>query len=376
MKRRTYVLYLQLALLILVACSKKEKETDKSVSSSDNRITVSKTQFESSNMKLGAVEAMAFPISISVNGMIDVPPEYRAYINSTMGGFIKTTHLIEGDEVKKGQALVTIENPEFVKMQQEYLETKGQLGYLKAEYDRQKTMRDEHITSEKNYLKAESNYNASLAKFNGLQKQLNMLNISPQQVENGNLTSIISLYSPINGSVTKINVSRGSYVSPAESIMEIIDNSHIHLELSFFEKDILNIKRGQKILFKIPEISDETFDAEVHLVGKAIENNRTITVHGHPKDTTHNFLTGMFINAQIILNTKESFVLPESAIVNIDNENYILVLDDMDDNYYYFNQINAALGDTVNGYTELNEISIKKVTDSILIDGAFSLIGL
>lgn len=61
-----------------------------------------------------------------------------------------------------------------------------------------------------------------------------------------------------------MNVTKGSYVSPATSILEIIDNEHVHLELSVFEKDIMVVKKGQEIDFKIPEASEEIFKAYVN----------------------------------------------------------------------------------------------------------------
>ena len=71
-----------------------------------------------------------------------------------MGGYIKKTPLLIGDVVKKGQLLVTIENPDFITLQQEYMEVKQQLVYLASEYDRQKTMREENITSQKSFSKS------------------------------------------------------------------------------------------------------------------------------------------------------------------------------------------------------------------------------
>jgi cobalt-zinc-cadmium efflux system membrane fusion protein len=307
--------------------------------------------------------------------MIDVPPENRAVVNTTMGGYIKTTPFLEGDVVKKGQPLVTLENPEFVTMQQEYMEVKEQLNYLEAEFDRQKTMLEENITSQKNYLQAESSYKTAMAKYNGLRKQLTMLNISPSRVENGDITSIITLYAPIDGSITKVNVSKGTYVSPATSIMEIIDNAHIHLELSVFEKDIMKVKKGQKIAFKIPEASDKTYEAEVHLVGTTLNENRTIKVHGHPLDDSTHFLTGMFVNADIIVAESNAKVLPESTIVEIEGESYVLVLDETNDTDYFFNQVKVDIGNTVNGYTELKNNTAFKATDQLLVKGAFGLIG-
>ena len=376
MKRIIYILYSALVLLMFTNCKNSENSSELPISEQENnRIQVSKIQFNQNNMALGMLEKKPVPVKISVNGMIDVPPENKAVVNSTVGGYIKTTPFLEGDVVKKGQALVTLENPEFVTMQQEYMEIKEQLNYLKAEFDRQKTMLEENITSQKNYLKAESAYKTAIAKFNGLKKQLVMLNISPTSVEKGNIASIVTLYAPISGSISKVNVTRGTYVSPATSIIEIIDNSHIHLELSVFEKDIMNVKKGQKITFKIPEASEDTFLAEVHLVGTTIGENRTIKVHGHPLDDSNKFLTGMFVNADIISKEKEAYVLPESAVVEIDNDYYVLMLNETTATDYFFHQIKINIGNTVNGTTELLENTNINETDKVLVNGAFNLIG-
>ena len=376
MKRITYIIYATLVLLLFMNCKNSENSNETTISEQeDSRIQASKVQFQENNMALETIEKKPIPVKISVNGMIDVPPENKAVVTSTVGGYIKTTPLLEGDIVKKGQPLVTIENPEFVTMQQDYMEVKEQLNYLKAEFERQKTMMEENITSQKSYLKAESTYKTALATYNGLKKQLLMLNISPSSVEQGNISSIVTLYAPISGSITKVNVTRGTYVSPATSIIEIIDNSHIHLELSVFEKDIMTIEKDQKITFKIPEASDEVFEAEVHLVGTTIGENRTIKVHAHPLDENHKFLTGMFVNADIITNERTSNVLPETAFVDIEDEYYVLVLNETTETDYFFNQVKVNIGNTYNGYTELLKTSNIKESDQILNKGAFNLIG-
>lgn len=375
MKRFIYIVCYAFLLLIL-NCKNSENSNENSISEvQDNRIKISKIQFDQNNMALGKLETKSIPVQISVNGMIDVPPENKAVLNSTVGGYIKTTPFLEGDLVKKGQALVTLENPEFVTMQQDYMEVKEQLNYLKAEYDRQQTMMDENITSQKNYLKAKSTYKTAMAKYNGLKKQLVMLNISPTNVEKGNISSIVTLYAPISGSISKVNITRGTYVSPAMSILEIIDNSHVHLEMSVFEKDIMNVEKGQKITFKIPEASNDIFQGEVHLVGTTINDNRTIKVHGHPLDESHNFLTGMFVNANIITKEKNTNVLPETAIVKIEDDYYVLRLNEITETDYFFDQVQVNIGNTINNYTAILESESLIETDQLLINGAFNLIG-
>ena len=73
------------------------------------------------------------------------------------------------------------------------------------------------------------------------------MNISPSSVLQGSIVSQANIYSPIDGYVTQIYINTGSYVSPSDKIMEIINTDHIHLELKVFEKDLLqiNVYRGR-----------------------------------------------------------------------------------------------------------------------------------
>lgn len=367
-------------IFALFSCGEKNSQSteteNQNKNSVDERISVTEAQFKHSKMTLGRFEEKPYPTVVNANGMIDVPPENRAVVNATMGGYIKTTPLLVGDKVKKGQILVTIENPEFVNIQQQYMEINEQLTFLKAEYDRQVTMKAENITSQKSYLKAESDYKTAIARHTGLDKQLRMLNISPSRVREGKITSIVSIYAPISGSITKVNVTKGTYVSPANEIMEIIDTDHIHLELSVFEKDIMKVKKDQKIDFKIPEATSDTYKAEVHLVGTIIEANRTIKVHGHlENDANHNFLTGMFVEANIITDSHLANALPSESIIVIDDTSYVLVLDKKEGDTYYFKQEKVTVKDNYNGFSAIENKDGFKSNTLFLTKGSFSLLG-
>jgi cobalt-zinc-cadmium efflux system membrane fusion protein len=367
-------------IFFLSSCGHKKSETIKSQTESktilDNRIRVTQSQFTQSKMRLGSFEEKPFPRIVTVNGMIDVPPENKAVVSTSMGGYIKTTPLLIGDKVSKGQVLVTIENPEFVLLQQQYLEINAQLTYLKAEYDRQVIMKAENITSQKKYLKAESDYKTAVSRYLGLDKQLRMLNFSPTKVREEKISSVTNIYAPIAGNITKVNVFKGSYVSPASEIVEIINNEPIHLELSVFEKDIMKVKTGQKIDFKIPEVSEDTYQAEVHLVGTFIEADRTIKVHGHlEKESEVNFLTGMFVNARITTDSKLARALPSESIAVVDEISYILVFDKKEGDTYYFSQIEVEVKESYDGYSIVESKNEFEAATQFLIRGAYNLLG-
>src|SRR5690606_36905728 len=146
-------------------------------------------------------------------GMIDVPPANRASISPYFGGYVKEIDLLTGQRVKKGQVLFTIENPEFVQMQQDFLEAKGELVYLSADYERQKSLSKDNVTSQKNFLKAQSDYTVTKVRFESLRKKLELMNINPNKLTIDNIRTKINVTSPIDGYVTKMDVTRGAYLN-------------------------------------------------------------------------------------------------------------------------------------------------------------------
>ncbi len=344
-----------LSALIFIGCNQGEKteSQETEIHTAEERIHVSKAQFASAKMEIGSLTEKPFAQTVKTSGMIDVPPQSKAVISAFSGGYIKNTPLLIGDKVTKGQRLVTLENPEFITMQQSYLETAEQLSYLKSEYERHKTMLEENITSQKSFLKAESDYKTSLARTNSLKKNLQMLNINPEAVLAGNIVSQVSIFSPISGYVTDVFVNTGSYVSPSDKIMEIINTDHIHLELKVFEKDLIHIKKDQEILFKVPEASQEYYKGDVHLVGTSINpNSRVALVHGHlDHDNDAHFSTGMFVEAEIVTGASTVLALPEEAVIELEDAYFVLLLESENNEEYEFHPIEVKVKQTYNGFT-------------------------
>ena len=367
--------YILLVSFIFLACGNQEKtpETVTETIENSNQIEISKQQFESEKMQLGELTEYIFNTKVKVNGIIDVPPENKSKVSTFIGGYITKIPLLIGDKVKKGQIVATLKNTEYIEIQQQYLEIAEQLTYLKSEYNRQKTLFDEKITSQKNYLKAKSSYKSSLASYNGMQKKLKMLNINPIGVEEGKITSTINLYAPINGYITKVNFSNGSFVSSTSELLEIVNTDHIHLELNVFEKDILTIKKDQKILFKVPESSNKTYNAEVHLVGTSINNDRTIKIHGHISNEKNiQLISGMFVEANIIVTSKEAISLPKSAILKSEIDTFILTLIKEENGNLFLEKTAVTIGLENEKYVEVlnfKELENKK----ILTKGVFML---
>lgn len=361
-------------VLLTTLFSCKKEVAEEAAVLDDGIITITKEQFSASAMEMSSLIEQDFDVTVKATGQIDVPPQNRAKVNTFLGGYIKSTKLMVGDKVSKGQALLTLENSEYIDIQKEYLEVAEQITYLKSEYDRQKTLFDEKITSQKNYLKAESDYRRAKGMYQGLKEKLLLLNINPAQVEGGNFTSVITVFAPISGDITVMNATVGMFMAPADVILEIVDANHLQVNLDVFEKDILKVQTRQTIRFKVPEASKETFTANVALVGKSIESNdRTIKVYGKldPK-VKHFLLTGMFVEAAIVVKTKKGMAVPKDAIITSNQNNFLLVLTN-EQNGYVFKKVAVTVGEKSENFIEVMPNKLVNATSKILTKGVFDV---
>ncbi|MFD2518387.1 efflux RND transporter periplasmic adaptor subunit [Salinimicrobium flavum] len=378
MKNRIKTFLFLIPVMMIAACnSGKEKEETEPKEIDRNRFEITSTQFESSGMELGELRQQNFHTTASANGVFEVPPQYKASVHPYYGGYVKRLDLLPGQKVNRGQVLFALENPEYIQIQQDYLEAKGQLKYLKSDYERQQNLAKDNIASQKSFLKAESDFKVVSARYHSLGKKLRLMGMEPDSVAEENLRSIITILSPISGFITRVNANIGSYVDPSNVVVEINDPEHLHLEIRIFERDLPKVKQGQEIIFRLQDNPEVSYEAEVYLVGKSIDTeNRTIEVHGHLKNEQDKdlFNPGMYVEAEIQTSSEYLLSLPEEAVVNIEDLYYVLVLQEDNPDGFIFRKTEVTPGPSGKGYISIVNAKDFPEDTRFLTRGAFNLI--
>lgn len=377
MKKYNYILSILVGFAFIACGGEKKKGEEPSMVEEDKSVVVvTQEQFKTMNMEISPLVEKDFDVVIKASGRIDVPPQKRAKVTSFVGGFVKSLSHMVGDKVTKGQPLLTLESPEYLDIQQSYLEIFGQLSYLKSEYERQRTLFNEKIASQKKYLEAESDYKKAKATYESLRQKLRLLNINPEQVEQGKLSSSVTVYAPISGDITIINANMGMSVSPSDVIMEIVDTKSLHLELSVFEKNVFDLKNGQKVRFIIPQISSDEFEAVISLIGKSVEgNDRIITVYATLDDAAkQKLLSGMFAEAQIVADSKKVLSVPVDALTSEESNQFLLVLESEKEGNYTFRKTLVKTGERNGEWVEVLVDNNIKADARILVKGVYDVI--
>lgn len=305
--------------------SESESTTEVHEEEETSMVEFTGSQLKNAGIELSTVQTKQISGTIRVNGVLDVPPQQLVSISAPLGGFLKNTTLLQGTRVRKGQVVATIENLDFIQMQQDYLEAKSEFELARADYERQQQLASENVNSNKVLQQSKAKFTTWQAKFNGLAEKLKVLNINAASVSEGDMTSSINLYSPINGYVTEVNVNIGKFVSPTDVLFEIVDTEHLHAELIIFEKDVRKLRIGQKVRFTLANETKERM-ATVYLIGREIGNDRTIQIHCHIDQEDKELLPGMYLKAAVETGGAEVPALPEEAIIDFQGKKYIFIV--------------------------------------------------
>ncbi len=364
--------YSILLSFFLCACSNKDesKESTETKQSNINQlIHLTPEQLKNSGIVLGKAEQKNISSVLKVNGKIEVPPQNIISISVPMGGYLKDTKLIPGMLVKKGEVIATIEDQQYIQLQQEFLTTKNKLIFLEKEFERQKVLNQSKSSSDKIFQEAENNFKEQKIIFKSLSEKLRLIGINPDKLDENNLSRTINLFAPINGFVSLVNVNIGKYVSPSDVLFELINPDDIHLVLTVFEKDVQSIAIGQKLLAFTNNDASKKFPCEILLISQNLNSDRSVDVHCHFDSFDKSLIPGMYMNAEIEYNTNDANVLPDDAIVNFESKNYIFLSKSSTD----FEMKEITIGENENGFTQLLNADFIK-NKNVVVKNAYNIL--
>ena len=337
-------------------------------------IALTNQQIEQTGIVLGTIAEHDISTYIQVTGKVDVPPQNLISVTVPYGGFIKRMNLIEGSHVKKGEIMAELESTDYIQLQQDFLENKSQLNYLKGEYERELELTQKNLNSKKALQKAQADYLSTQAKVSGLEAKLAMLQLDMPKLLEGDIQRVVKMPAPISGYVTQVHANVGAYVNPRDLLFQIVNMEHTHIELYVYEKDIPNIAVGQDIMCSI--VGEQNYvPAKIHLIGKEIGADRTVRVHGHlvNENDESKFLLGSYVSAKIAINAQKVLAVPTEAILDFQGKQFIFFAEEHADNVH-FSILEVKTGIANQQYTEVF-IAKDKQQEKIVIKNAYALLG-
>ncbi|WP_345955282.1 efflux RND transporter periplasmic adaptor subunit [Mucilaginibacter sp. PAMB04168] len=382
--------YFTIALLLaagLTSCTgnsaKKEADTKENKESAEAEkpkpggLELTPEQMQTVGIVTGPIAQKNLDSVIKANGQLAVPPQNKADVSILSGGIIAHISVIEGQQVRRGQLLATIKNQDLIKIQQDYLAAKNNFTYVDAEYNRQKQLQAAGAGTGKSFQSAEATYNAERSRLTAYESQLRQLGISPGSISGGKIVSQFPVLSPIGGTVGQITANTGAFVQPGTSIMEVVDNSKIHCDLTVFEKDLMHVKVGQKVSFQLTNQENQLITGTINGINKSFENeSKGVTVHAVINNKEQkNLIPGMYVTALISTGSRLTSAVPVDAVVRAEGKQYIFVVvpGESTGGKVGFKKAEVTTGVTELGFIQIRPVDELPASAKVALKGAFYL---
>ena len=204
------------------------------------------------------VEETSFAHKVVLQGVVKT--DQNLVLNAEFMGAVKAIHVKEGQQVKKGDLLVSIDDGGLA---QNAALQKVQLDLAKTLFERQERLWKQNIGSEIDYLQTKTAYKSQQKGYEQLLQQLSKSN----------------LYAPFSGRIDDVITEVGQLVSPGvHPLLRLVNLSSMYVEVDVPERYFPNINKGTIANVEIP-VLDHTYKSNVLHKGTHISTgNRTFKI--------------------------------------------------------------------------------------------------
>ena len=315
-------IYLTLAVMLMTACHNNQPDKNTADHSSDGSAreltaTVSSSAEEDDNMTEGTsldekghgnqaevdgvTGATAVANPASFNGTLMIPPQRLATISLPMDGIVKELPLLSGSYVQKGALIATLSHPDFVELQQTYVESHAQAEYLEAEYQRQLKLSQQEVASQKRLQESKAEYLAMQSRMEASRARLQQLGVEAEGLTADHISALLPIKAPISGYLAGLEVNVGSYLHAGDPLCQIIDKNQLMLRLIAYEKDLKDIQVGYHLKFYVNGLGDKEFHATIVSIGQQVDKaNRSIELYAKVNESHPQFRPGMYVSARVV----------------------------------------------------------------------------
>ncbi len=306
-----------IGVLLLVSCSQEptRESIEKEINNYKKEIRQAEQQIQSLEEQLAEMgedgadgfqipvfvkelEEETFNHFIKANGIVEAVNQ--AFVSPEMSGQIKKILVQEGDEVTKGQLLVSLNTSV---TENNIKEVKTNLELATKMFQKQKKLWEENVGSEIEFLQAKTNKESLENRLKSLEAQLNMSQI----------------HAPFNGIVDEIYQKEGEMASPGMQVLRMVNLKELTIEADISETYLGSVKAGDMVAVSFPAYPEIKLDVPISRTGKMIDqDSRTFRIEVRVDNPGNKILPNLIAVVKIRDYSSENSLVVPSIIVKQD----------------------------------------------------------
>ena len=263
--------------------------------------------------------------------------DFEAQVGSLVQGRVREVFVKVGDLVKEEQELMHIEGLEVGEIKSKFIKAKAQLKFAEANYERQKTLLEQNVGSQKVFLEAQSEYNKAMAEFNAEDKRIHSIGLADEDLlkfvehsspqKNDHSGGVLPIKSPIAGTVVERNVVIGQLVDASTTAFRIVNTSTLWADGQVYERDVPVLSGKPDVTLTVTAYPGEEFHGRVIYVSPVVdERTRTITIRASLPNRSGRLKPHMFGELHVpTAGTKNGLLIPAESVQKDGGDAYVFV---------------------------------------------------
>ena len=291
-------------------------------------LQLDKTQMDNLGVSYQTAVSVSETKSHHYPAKVSVPNANRHIVHTSQEGVVTQMLVAEGDIVKAGQVLATVNSPALLSLQTQYLQAEGLLNQLLTEMQRDKQLFNEGIIAERRYLDAKTRYQQQKTLVDSQIKTLQLAGMPLDAIktlkQQQTMGSHLHVRAVSEGVVMAQNAVIGQRVMASDVLYEVADLSTLWLEIHVPLLVASNINIGSKVM-----VCDRDVSASVMTVGRQVHNiDQGVLVRAETSENTGLLTPGEFVQVCFVQNTQSMlYEIPYKAILRVEGITHIFYFD-------------------------------------------------
>jgi cobalt-zinc-cadmium efflux system membrane fusion protein len=287
---------------------------------------------------------------LRVSGRIDFNERFLARIGANVTGRVSDILGVPGQEVQQGEILAKITSTELTQSQLAYLKARTASQLAEQAANRARILYKEDVIALAELQRREAEAMSAKAELRAANDQLRVQGMDQKSIDRlaktGVIESINNVVATIPGQIVERKINKGQVPEGNSSLLQ----------------------KGQKSSVIIPALRNRVIEGVISHVDAIVNpQTRTVVVRMDIPNSTGQIRPGMLATMLIDSEPIERLVVPNSAVIREDNQDYVFTRSD-DDRY---RMVAVKAGPEGKGMRAI--LSGLKEGDEIAIEGAFHL---
>jgi cobalt-zinc-cadmium efflux system membrane fusion protein len=349
-------------LAALSGCGSGESESKMtSYSSSESKAETadlfSVPQEQMARLQVVSVEKSTLPRVLRLTGAVAYNGFKTTPVFSAIGGPVHELLVTPGQTVHAGQALLTVNSPDYSAARSAYL--KAHTAFLLADkfYTRAQDLFSHGAIAEADFQTAESTRNQAQADLQSSEDALRVLGITdPESLEKNppKTTSQVPVLAPVSGEVVERLVGPGQLLQAgATQVFTISDMSSVWVLVNVYQGEVAYVRPGDSVEITTDAYPD-TFHGKISYIAPALDpNTRTLQARIVSENPGDKLKKDMYVTATVSAGAiANALTVPDAAVLR-DTENQPFVYVQSPTKKTEFARRVLQLGDSHGGRTQV-----------------------